>query len=84
MNFELWMEADSAACDMSDCIKTLRILRDAVTRELISIEKTNLFPGSGYLMEVCEAMAPALRDLERIQDNLSAAVTAECERKKGK
>ena len=74
--------ADMASCDLEASRKNLRILLEAMEKELFDIERTGIFLGAGFLMDCCEAMGAAIRGLDHIADDLRAAVAQEHEKKK--
>lgn len=64
-------------------IKNLRFLQEKMECELLARERTGLNTGSGYLLDLCDAMRPVFRELDRIQEDLKGLAATGYERKKG-
>ena len=74
--------ADVASCNLEASRKNLRIILEAMEKELYDIEKTGTFLGAGFLMDCCAAMSAAIRGLDYIADDLRAAVEQEFRKRK--
>lgn len=61
---------------LSSAIKNLYLLRDGLYSDVFAMEKRQAFLGTDHLMDCCDAMTTAFRELERIQDEIDAIVNA--------
>lgn len=73
-NFNLDLE-DVSLC-LSCAIKTGNIMKEEIEEGLIVMEQEQKFMGTGYLMDCCDGFFLVLRELERIREDLDAAVLA--------
>ncbi len=62
---------------MSCAIENLYLLRDELYRDIFAMKQEQKFLGTGHLMSCCDAMGTALRELDRIRDEMNAAIEAE-------
>lgn len=76
------MDLESMSLFLSCAIKTFHILREEMERDLLAQRRTNLYLGPEHLLDCCDAMCTVLRDLDRINEELDAAVDAEYNAKK--
>lgn len=71
------IDLESMSLFLSCAIKTFRILREEMEQDLLFQKRTNLYVGPEHLLDCCDAMCTVLRDLDRINEELDAAVDAE-------
>ncbi len=76
------IDLETVSLFLSSAIKTFRILREEMERDLLAQRRTNLYLGPDHLLDCCDAMCTVLRDLDRINEELDAAVDAEYYAKK--
>ncbi len=69
--------AESQAAYLDDSVKTLRIIVDGLTRGLLAWKKEESGYPIDWAIEYCSGFFVLLRDLERIHDELNAAVDQE-------
>lgn len=80
--YGLLMDAEEITMEVSCALKGLRIIRDRLEDELFSIKKSGIFPGIGYMQELCDAMYSSAQMLELLNERLSASVEDEYKRAK--
>jgi len=82
-DFGIIGEVENNASFLSCAIEALYLLREDLERNLCIREKSS--GGMGYYLQVCSAMVPVLRDLDRISQDLDAVIHAVyAEKKRGK
>lgn len=80
--YGLLMDAEEITMEVNCALKGLRIIRDRLEDELFSIKKSGIFPGIGYMQELCDAMYSSAQMLELLNERLSASVEDEYKRAK--
>ncbi len=68
---------EDARAWLSCAIANLNLIQDALYADLFAMEKAQAFLGTGHLMSCCAAMGAACRELDRIRDEMDAAIEAE-------
>ena len=69
-------DVEDAALDLNNAIKAFRIIREEMERNLLAMAQTRLNFGPEHLLDCCDALVTVLRELDRISDEMDAAVDA--------
>lgn len=73
--------AECQTCYLDDSVKTLQLVVNELTRGLMAWKKEKSDYPIDWAIEHCSGFFVLLRDLERIHDNLEAAVNQEYQEK---
>ncbi len=68
---------EDASILLSCAIANLNLIKDALYQDVFAMKKAQAFLWTGHLMLCCDAMGAACRELDRIRDEMDAAIEAE-------
>ncbi len=74
INFDYDLE--NSCLYLSCAIKNLNLLRDEISKDILTEKKAGISLGTGHIEECLAAMFTAIRELERIQADMDAAIDA--------
>ena len=83
MTMQFDFDVEGAAIYLSGAIKTFYIIRGEMESNLLAMDRTGLNFGAGHLLDCCDALGTVLRELDRINDEMGAAVDAAYTKKRG-
>ncbi|WP_209342712.1 hypothetical protein [Flavonifractor sp. AGMB03687] len=83
MSVDLKFEMDGATVYLDDAVKTLRIMTEALECEMLAAQRNDFRPIPEWILERCCGFSIIVRELDRITDELKAAVTKEYRSGKG-
>lgn len=83
MNYELESAMEDVSAYLDGAAKTLRIMTEELECEMLAIEKYDAGPVPKWILERCCGFSVIVRELDRITDDLNAAITKEYQKKTG-
>ena len=82
MTFDFLHEVDCETAYMDAATKTLHILAEDMECEMLALQKAGCPASPEWILERCCGFTVIVRELERITDELNAAVTREFQKRK--
>lgn len=70
-------DLESTSCFLSCAIDNLTLLRDGIYQDLFAMEEQKKYMGTGHMQACCDAMTTTFHELERIKEEMDAAIEAE-------
>ena len=83
MSVDLKFEVDGATAYLDDAAKTLRIMTEELESEMLIARKNDFRPVPEWILDRCCGFSIIARELDRITDELKAAVGKEYRSGKG-
>lgn len=83
MSVDLKFEVDGATSYLYDAAKTLRIMTEELESEMLIARKNDFRPFPEWILDRCCGFSIVARELDRITDELKAAVEKEYRSGKG-
>lgn len=81
--YGLRFDVEDVSMYLSCAIKNLRTLKNEMEGDLLAQNETSIYLGPDHLLDCCDAMCTVLRELDRLNEELDAIVTAMYQKKKG-
>lgn len=69
-------DLETSACFLSCAIRSLYLLQDLLGQNICAGKEAKGPPSLGFLAECCDAMTPAIHELDRILEEMEAAIRA--------
>lgn len=69
-------DLETSACFLTCAIRSLYLLQDLLGQNICAGKEAKGPPSLGFLAECCDAMTPAIHELDRIRDEMEAAINA--------
>lgn len=81
MEFDLKFEVDGATAYLDDAVTALRIMAEGLEHDMQMAKKENLRPFPEWVLDQCCGLFVIVHELDRIAEDLKAAVTKEYEKR---
>ncbi len=83
MEFDLKFEVDEMTGYLDNAVTALRIMVEGLDHDMLMAKKDNLRPFPEWVLDQCCGLFVVVRELDRITEDLKAAVTKEYRSGKG-